>query len=206
MYSSNPLILAVLSILKNNKEALGLYELMQQLESQGYTLVNDAEHLTYELIMFRKNFVVMNALYEIQRDVLESGYYLYISALEINLCVASSSDAKSLIGDDKDIEADQKMSSYYLDWSNYNSTDQAAVEALLNNFWSRFNEYNKYKKSDEQRLDALTILELESDASWEDIQKSYRKKIAVNHPDKGGDSKKFIEIREAFQILKYFSH
>lgn len=203
MYSQNPLVLAVLSILKNNKEALGLYELMQALQHQGFTLVENADELSYEIYMFRKNFVVMNALYQLQHELAESGCHLYISSLKISLCDTSEEAARALSSQACDPQAEQNLASYYLDWDNYNSTDQAAVEALLGNFWKQFSEYTNGINSDEKRLDALRILELESDASWQHIQQRYRKKIAVYHPDKGGDSSKFIEIREAFQFLKF---
>ncbi len=203
MLSDNPLILAVLSILKNSDEPIGLYELMQELEAQGYVLVENAEQLSYEMQIFRKNFVVMNALYQIQHDIAKSGYYLYISSLKIVICAIDSEEALTLMGVAEDIEADQKLADYYLDWDHYFSTGQTDVEALFDNFWKHFDDYTSRKKSDEGRLDALTTLELESDASWKDVQQSFRKKAAINHPDRGGDSKKFIEIREAYQLLKF---
>ncbi len=205
MYSQNPLVLAILSILKNNKEPLGLYDLMQALEVRGFALVENAEELTYEIYMFRKNFVVMNALYQLQDELSDSGCSLFISSLSIRLCEACDADDRALSTDDADTQADMKLAAFYLDWDNYISTDQAAVEALLRGFWEQYSKYTSGTNSEEKRLDALRILELESGASWEHIQQSYRKKIAVYHPDKGGDSTKFIEIREAFQFLKYVS-
>lgn len=206
MSDQNPLVIAVLSILKNyetpvNKK-LGVYDVIQQLEEQGYQLVEDSEQLTYELRLFQKNFLVMNALYQIQRDIAGSGYFLFISTLNILLCNSADSKSRALTSESYDSDVDQKMSSYYLDWNNFNTADQDSVSSLLNNFWTQFSEYNKNKNFDQKRLDSLTKLELESTASWEDIQQSYRKKVAQHHPDKGGDSRTFIEIREAFQILK----
>ncbi len=207
MYSENPLVLAVLSILKNNKTTLGLYDLMQLLEQQGYTLVDEAETLTYELHMFRKNFVVMNALYQLQRDLRGSDYFLYISSLKIQLLEVTSSqnmsDVTALIDIEYDAVADQKVGDYYLDWSNFDEADQSTVEALLKDFWERYTEYQKNKNRMDKRLDALRILGLESSASWEDIQQSYRQKVAASHPDRGGSSHHFIEIREAYQALKF---
>ncbi len=207
MYSHNPLVLAVLSILKNNKTTLGLYDLIQTLEQQGYALVDQPETLTYELRMFRKNFVVMNALYQLQKDLEKSGYFLYISSLNIQLIQVSTSQTVSevtaLIDTEYDPVADQKVGDYYLDWSHFDEADQATVEALLNDFWERYTEYHKHKNRTDKRLDALRILGLESSASWEDIQQRYRQKVASSHPDRGGSNRDFIEIREAYQTLRF---
>lgn len=47
-----------------------------------------------------------------------------------------------------------------------------------------------------------TILDVENDASPEDIKKAYRKKAQAHHPDKeGGDEELFKEIQKAYEIL-----
>lgn len=47
-----------------------------------------------------------------------------------------------------------------------------------------------------------TILDVENDASQEDIKKAYRKKAQAHHPDKeGGDEELFKEIQKAYEIL-----
>lgn len=45
------------------------------------------------------------------------------------------------------------------------------------------------------------ILGIEKTASADDIKKAYKKLAVQNHPDKGGDEKKFQEISNAYDIL-----
>ncbi len=203
MFEDNPLVLEVLSILKDNNKALGLYDLMQLLEGQGYQLEPTDASVPYELKMFHKNFVIMNALYQIQVSLEESSQYLLITPLHIELYDRTESLAQELSLHESDIEVDQKMSDYYLDWDNLNNTSQKDVKLLLESFWKRYADYQKGKVSSKKQLDALEILGLESGASWEDIQRSYRLKVSSSHPDKGGEDLHFIAIREAYLTLKF---
>jgi len=45
------------------------------------------------------------------------------------------------------------------------------------------------------------LLDVDKDASAEEIKKAYRKKAIKEHPDKGGDPEKFKEISLAYQVL-----
>lgn len=45
------------------------------------------------------------------------------------------------------------------------------------------------------------ILEIDRSVTGEDIKRAYRKLANQHHPDKGGDTKKFQEIEEAYRIL-----
>jgi curved DNA-binding protein CbpA len=49
--------------------------------------------------------------------------------------------------------------------------------------------------------DYYTILEVNRNASIDEIKKQYKILARKFHPDKGGDENKFKEISEAFQIL-----
>ena len=45
------------------------------------------------------------------------------------------------------------------------------------------------------------LLEIDKNASQDEIKKAYRKLAVQNHPDKGGDQEKFKEISNAYQVL-----
>ena len=208
MLSENALCLMILSILKNTNNCLGLYELMKSLEDAGYLIMVQGEGESkaavenYNLKMFRKNFIVMNALYQLQNDLSGSGYYLFISALKIVILPEDGPDSRHLSEKLDNQATDQAMANYYLNWDNYHSIKQDEINHLLKGFWARFAEHNHKLNANDKRCDALQILGLESTADWDDIQRAYRLMIATNHPDRGGDSHHFIEIREAYLILK----
>ena len=49
------------------------------------------------------------------------------------------------------------------------------------------------------------IFKIKKSSSQEDFKKAYRKLILKHHPDKGGDSKLFIKIQEAWEKLHFAS-
>jgi len=192
-----------MSVLKNTHSTLSLYDLIKHVEELGLVFFDDADNLSLEIILFRKNFIVMNALYQIQADIKHTGYSLYISSLKILLYsnVPSKNDL-SIIDIQQAMRVDESLSEYYLNWDNYDTANQQSVDYLLNSFWKKFQKYTQFNSNQDKRSCALQILGVESAASWNDIQQAYRQKIALCHPDKGGTSHQFIEIREAFQFLK----
>jgi DnaJ-class molecular chaperone len=50
-------------------------------------------------------------------------------------------------------------------------------------------------------MDHYTKLGIAQNANPEEIKKAYRKLASTHHPDKGGDTKQFQEIEEAYRIL-----
>ena len=192
-----------MSVLKDAHNALSLFDLIKHIEALGLMFFDDTEATSNELLLFRKNFIVMNALYQIQADINRSGYSLYISSLKILLYSdVPSINTLSLIDIEESTRVDESLSAYYLNWENYDSASQLTVDQLLNSFWTKYQKYNQLDSNQDKRSCALQILGVESAASWNDIQQAYRQKVALCHPDRGGTSHQFIEIREAFQFLK----
>ena len=126
-----------------------------------------------------------------QTELASEGVYLQISALSIALNSATHDSAGTGLSDHVNV----KLSEYYLDWRHYDKTGEADVTSLLDGFWQR------YTATDKQQL-ALRTLGLNTDADWTMIREGYRRLARQHHPDKGGDDRKFIEVREAYEILR----
>lgn len=203
MTELNPLTLVVFNTLKNNNTALSLYELIKILEKLGYELIKKDVNESNDLTLFRENFIVMNALYQLKIDLLDSDFSLTISSLKIMLHTKSLDKGLGLPTESTDdILTTEALSEYYLNWNNYHLTNEQGVKELLDGFWNRFIDYNQGQNRYDKRLGSLQVLGLKSSASWKDIQQTYRQLITVYHPDKGGNSLEFIKIREAYLILK----
>lgn len=184
----NPLKAPILETLKNSSEELSEYALIKHLESD-YEMFQDNDNRS-DLTLFRKHFMVMNALYQLQDSLVKDGFYLAISALSIKLEPIKASEHK--------IPAkcsDAKLRAYYLDWAHLAETTESDVSALLTNFWKQYCAYDK-------RTDALNTLGLDSNETWQAIQQTYRRLAAEFHPDRGGNNERFIAIREAYEILR----
>ncbi len=207
MYSSDVLCFQVLSILKNTDTDLSLYDLMQQLESSGYDPGGtDGVDDDFNVRVFRKNFIVMNALYQLQADLTGSGYYLFISSLKVAILQDNAAKSQEMItnveNEPENMAYVQSLAEYYLDWDNFNSVDKDDVDRLLIGFWRRFAECNESQCAKDKRCEAFKKLGLTSSASQGEILSAYRRLVAGNHPDRGGDSQQFIDIREAYLTLK----
>ena len=186
---NNPLISPILKILNSTEQAIKEYDLIQQLENEGLDF--QVSGLSNEVALFRKHFLVMNALYNLQIELLEDSLSLSIEPLNIKINYFSDEIKSSDITD----QADFKVREYYLDWNNYKGTSQQDVEELLKGFWKQYFAVDK-------KVEALKVLGVSSEVSLDHIKQAYRKLVAQHHPDKGGSHQRFVEIREAYELLK----
>ena len=186
----NPLLAPIARLLHLHPQGLSEYALMQQLEFDGLAL--DAEpDVSAELLLFRKHFLIMNALYSLQPVLYEEGYDLSISALHIHLHPLDMPVAPSAA---RTLAKPEPLREYYLDWGEFEKSSSAYVGKLLNSFWRRY--------FGDERIDAAwAMLELEPGASPQAIRNAYRRLAARHHPDRGGEAEQFRRVREAYELL-----
>lgn len=187
---ANPLLPFVLPLLREAQTGLSEYELLRRLENETDAFPPLAEEA--QLALFQKHFLLMNALYRLQ-DTLwrEERLWLTVTPLHIGLAAPLGEGAgRALSGD-----ADHALRSYYLDWSQLESTDSDAVAELLAGFWQRL-------QARDGRAEALAALELDADSSWADIKRQYRRLAARSHPDRGGAREHFLAVRAAYEHLR----
>ncbi len=186
--NNNPLKPAILQILRQAQDKLAIHELLSELKSVSKL---PRLHDDDQLALFRLNWMMMNALYQLQRDLVQDKLLLVISTLDIHLESYEGSEAEA----ESQALEQHPLRDYYLDWDNFSETTLEEVQAMLDGVWQNY-------LSSDQQDSAYQILGLEPCADSKTIRKRYRQLVHQNHPDKGGDADTFMEIREAYEILK----
>lgn len=187
--ADNPLLAPIARLLHRHAEGLSEYALMKQLEFDGLALDEEPD-VSDELLLFRKHFLIMNALYRLQPVLYEEGFELSISALHIQLHPVEERNISSL----DTLATLDPLREYYLDWSEFEKSSSVYVRRLLNGFWSRY-------FADDRVLEAWSVLELEPGAAPDSVRLAYRRLAARHHPDRGGDAERFRRVREAYELL-----
>lgn len=185
-HQHNPLLAPLLALLQQARGGYKVHELLAALRRQGAvpTLAEDEQ-----LQLFRVNFLIMNALYQLQAELHDEGWWLVISTLDIRLePLAGATDTRQRLA------LGQPLRSYYLDWRVFWQTDKEEVEALLTRFWLAYDGTGR-------RAEALALFELTADASQETVRRRWRELALQHHPDRGGDAETFIRIRWAWECL-----
>ncbi|MFY0677190.1 MAG: DnaJ domain-containing protein [Neptuniibacter sp.] len=166
------------------------FELMKQLETRNECI--KSVDGTDELSLFKKHFLIMNALYKLQDFYWEKDKaLLHISATRIYLKKTTDGDTSVHLSTDN---SNAKLKEYYLEWNNLIEMSQQSVEQLLDEFWIKYYAIDK-------RSDALNLLGLSAQANHKEIKTKFKNLAARHHPDKGGDADTFIQIRKAYEIL-----
>ncbi|CAA0078941.1 Chaperone protein DnaJ [BD1-7 clade bacterium] len=184
----NPLVMPVLAALQAADKPLAIHELMAAIKAQHTLPTLDAD---LQVALFQMNWLLMNALYQLQHNLLSEGYYLAIQTLHIEL---QSLSADASVADGQALKSD-RLRDYYLDWQHFNGTTKADVDALLRGVWQQFT-------GRDQQADALAVLSLDEDADWATIRTRYRQLAARHHPDRGGDAQAFMRVRQAYECLQ----
>jgi hypothetical protein len=188
----NPLIWPVLTLLKSSSQSWKVHHLASELQAKG--LMHDLDPLP-EKDLFKRNFLLMNALYELQ-DMLMPRQWLQVKAMDIQIF--------RIIPANADIEhvRDGALRDYYLDWSNYDASVNV-VREMLESFWSSYQQYIGVNVKLMNKGHALKVFELDETATDRDIRKQWRKLALKWHPDRDeGDTERFREVCEAWQTLR----
>ena len=91
----NPLIAPLLALLQQAAGSYKVHELLAALRQQGaIPQFADDEQLQ----LFRVNFLLMNALYQLQAELYEEGWWLVISTLDIRLEPLAKTEAAAHLG------------------------------------------------------------------------------------------------------------
>ncbi|KEA65150.1 DnaJ-related protein [Marinobacterium lacunae] len=187
--ADNPLLAPIARLLHQHPGGLSEYALMKQLEFDGLAL-DDEPDVTSELLLFRKHFLIMNALYRLEPVLYEEGFELSISALHIQIhplepLIASEQQA---------LAKSNPLREYYLDWREFEKSSSQYVRQLLNGFWRRY-------CGDSRIEQAWQTLGIAPGTEPEAVRRAYRRLAARHHPDRGGDVEQFRRVREAYELL-----
>jgi hypothetical protein len=143
--------------------------------------------------LFKRNFLVMNALFQLQAELLESKQYLHIDSMSIYLTDKL----------DKSLMLNSPLKDYYLDWGNYD-TSTAEIERLLTQFWQTFHATNKVNRISKTQLQALCqAWQLPYPFSQKQLSKKWRQHALAFHPDKNpAGSEVFKRLYDEYMKLK----
>lgn len=196
MERENPLIWPLLGLLQSSNRSWKINHLMEELQQKEIMpLFNKEDNNT---VLFKKNFLIMNALYQLQQLLLPE-YYLQVKAMDI--CLFSLL-TKNNLPQKIEQQQDSALANYYLNWQNYD-TSIDVIQQLLNSFWQRYSHYIGTDCQLPSRQQALKIFELNQESTANEIRKQWRKLALQYHPDRPfGDQQRFIKICAAWQILR----
>lgn len=232
------------------EEGVSEYTLISMLKKPPYA-VFDEEALRDPLMLFKTHFILFNALYQLRVKWLSDGVgELDIHTLNIRLVsftgvgagsaapkqelaqkltpepATAPEDEPATTENGYKVGPHDTLASYYLDWCNFEQTNEEDVEALLTQFWSkmgsaRYASFSEDDINDAHRLIGLTRTRsnLHRDRlndgatpkseeyncySLKEIKKHYRKKLQQLHPDKGGNREQAQQVISAYQLLVQF--
>ena len=186
----NPLIDEIFELILT-KDTWMVHTLALKLQQQGAIDLLDIQP---DRDLFKRNFLIMNALYQLQQQ-LHPSQHLAIASLQITLTDTSPNQS---------LQHADPLRDYYLDWQNY-ETSSDEIEALLCDFWQRFaGNRSSLKTLDSKAYNKLLQRwKLSKQCSLKEIQKRWRQLAMQYHPDKEtGDTEKFKELKSEYEQLK----
>lgn len=191
-YMENPLLWPILDVLRKQPSGWKVHTLASHLGDLGYIPLLDP---LPEKDLFKRNFLIMNALYQLQ-ETLYPDNWLQVAAMDIVLM--SSHHASG-----HEVDHQDPLRDYYIQWHNYEA-DEGEVKRLLNDFWSKYRHFvGSHNGKDMDREKALRLFELPYDSSQSEIRRTWRKLALKWHPDReSGNSERFRILCEAWNVLR----
>lgn len=188
----NPLTWPLLSLLEEQPQHWKVHYLVSALREKGLLIELDEDE---SKDLFKRNFLTMNALYQLQVMLLPN-QWLQVQAMDIFLSQIVPNNLAL------ELQHDSALRDYYLDWENYDASGDL-IKEMLKSFWHKYNDYIGETAPAIGREQALSVFELDSDASARDIRKRWRQLALKWHPDRaGGDSQQFRQACRAWQTLR----
>ncbi|MEK6185823.1 DNA-J related domain-containing protein [Vibrio cholerae] len=191
-YMENPLLWPIFEVLKRQPSGWKVHTLAAHLSELGIMQVLDPQP---EKDLFKRNFLIMNALYQLQ-ETLHPEKWLQVEAMNIILTPMMRSEFH-------DIDVNDPLRDYYTQWMNYEA-NEGEVKRLLNEFWTRYrHSVGSHNGKDLTRGQALRLFELTEEASAVEIRKTWRKLALRWHPDReNGNAERFRILCEAWNVLR----
>lgn len=180
----------VLECLRVQPSGLTEHALIGRLRAAGVEPFAGAR-LQEPLSLFQTHFLLFHCLYRLRDHLLEQGEWVRIHCLDIGIERASGGLGAGAAG----LPAHRDpLRAYYLDLTQLERMDTAAVEALLGEFWLRLGR-------DQRREQALAVLDLADPVDADTVQRQYRRMAQRHHPDRGGDTTTLQQINAARWVL-----
>ncbi|SKA62216.1 DNA-J related domain-containing protein [Enterovibrio nigricans] len=191
----NPLIWPILSVLEASTQSWKVHYLMAELKKK--TIMDHLDD-DPQLDLFKRNFLIMNALYQLQETLLPQ-QWLQVESMDIKLMLRGVGSGFV----QHEVNREDPLREYYMDWTNYDSQIED-VRELLASFGKRYQRHVGHcSETTVERRNALIALGLSEKASDNEIRRQWRKMALKWHPDRPeGDAAKFRTMCEAWQSLR----
>ncbi len=184
---ANTFTLKLQRVLRAHPAGISEFGLIKWLEADGQAGF-DKDCLRTNLSLFQTHFLLFHSLYLLRDELSARGdARLDISALCIQLIPLTHTSPSA-------IDRHDPLRAYYLDLDNLENTPDHEVDALLNTFWEHF-------IGDDERRQALSVLELQDPVDWPIIKARHRRLAMQHHPDRGGDKARLQAINAAMDRL-----
>ena len=144
--------------------------------------------------LFKRNFLVMNALFTLQTELQEQQLSIEIDSFNVTL-VDTSLHPRHTVSNG--------LADYYLNWQNYD-TSAEEITQLLTDFWQQFGQQPSLQPINQTQIThAFARFDLCTTSSFESVSQRWRQLALKYHPDKaGGDTEKFQQLQNDWQLLK----